>query len=201
MDAIEVARQEAAKLHQAALARGSDACTLLRFVTDEAEWRGIDVYALPQGDPQLNGGRALYDSQAGMILYEDVGSDFDKAFLIAHEIGHVELEGPTQDDLTEEIEPDRSAEAPAVGAERVVDYGSRERREIIMDLFARELLLPRSVAKRWHIDEQLSSEAIAERLQAPLSVVQQQLIDALLLPPITPPSAESAAAPIGLDDS
>jgi DNA helicase-2/ATP-dependent DNA helicase PcrA len=201
MDAIEAARQQAAKLHQAACARGSDTRALLSFVTDEAERRGIDVYPLPQADLQLNGGRALYDSQAGMILYEDVGSDFDKAFLIAHEIGHVELEGAGKDDLTEESDPDRSAEAPAVGAERVIDYGSHERREIVMDLFARELLLPRSVARCWHIDEQLSSEAIAERLQAPLSLVQQQLLDALLLPPITPPLTESAATPVGLDDS
>ena len=202
MDAIEAARQEAAKLHQAAIERGSDTSALLHFVMDEAEQRGIDVYALPQDDPQLNGGRALYDSQAGMILYEDVGTDFDKAFLIAHEIGHLELEGPAKDDhLTEDIEPDRSAEAPAVGAERVVDYGSRERREVIMDLFAREMLLPRSVAKRWHIDEQLSSSAIAGRIQAPLNVVQQQLIDALLLPPITPPPAESSGIQAGLDET
>lgn len=201
MDAIEAARQQAAKLHQAACARGSDTSALLAFVTEEAERRGIDVYPLAQGDPQLNGGRALYDSQAGMILYENEGSDFDKAFLIAHEIGHVELEGVGQDDLAEEIDPDRSAEAPAVGAERVVDYGSHERREIVMDLFARELLLPRSVARCWHIDEQLSSEAIADRIQAPLSVVQQQLLDALLLPTIKPPPTESAVTPIGLDDS
>ena len=201
MDAIEAARQQAAKLHQAACARGSDTNALLYFVTDEAERRGIDVYPLAQGDFQLNGGRALYDSQAGMILYENVGSDFDKAFLIAHEIGHIELEGATQDDLIEEIDPDRSAEAPAVGAERVVDYGSHERREIVMDLFARELLLPRSVVRRWHIDEQLSSEAIADRLQAPINVVQQQLLDALLLPPITPPPTEPSATPAGLDGS
>jgi ATP-dependent DNA helicase UvrD/PcrA len=201
MDAIEAARQQAAKLHQAACARGSDTNALLSFVTDEAERRGIDVYPLAKGDPQLNGGRALYDSQAGMILYENVGGDFDKAFLIAHEIGHVELEGDTQDDLTDDIDPDRSAEAPALGAKRVVDYGSHERREIVMDLFARELLLPRSVARRWHIEEKLSSEAIADRLQAPLSVVQQQLLDALLLPPITPQPAESAAIPVGLDKS
>ncbi|NKX32790.1 UvrD-helicase domain-containing protein, partial [Alteromonadaceae bacterium A_SAG1] len=201
MDAIEAARQKAAELHQAACARGSDTSALLSFVTDEAERRGIDVYPLAQGDPQLKGGRALYDSQAGMILYEDVGSDFDKAFLIAHEIGHLELEGPAQNDLAEEIDPDRSAEAPAVGADRVVDYGSHERREIVMDLFARELLLPRSVARCWHIDEQLSSEEIAGRLKAPLSVIQQQLLDALLLPPISPPLTESAATPVGLDAS
>ncbi|WP_439834579.1 UvrD-helicase domain-containing protein [Aeromonas caviae] len=201
MDAIEAARQVADKLHQAALQLGNDTSDLLRFVTDEAERRGIDVFAIPQGDPQLNGGRALFDSQAEMILYEDVGSGFDKAFLIAHEIGHLELEGPTKDDLTKEVEPDRSTEAPAVGAERVVDYGSHERREVIMDLFARELLLPRSVVKRWHIDEQMTSDAIAEKLQAPLSVVQQQLIDALLLPPIKPSHTEHVGAKSELDES
>lgn len=200
MDAIEAARQTAEKLHQAALKRGSDTNNLLHFVKEEADHRGIDVYARPQGDPTLNGGRALFDSQAEMILYEEVGSDFDKAFLVAHEIGHLELEGLTKDYLTEQVEPNRSAEAPAVGAERVVDYGSRERLEITMDLFARELLIPRSVVKRWHIDEQLSSEDIAARIEAPLSVVQQQLIDALLLPPITPPPAEPAGFQVGLDE-
>lgn len=201
MDAIEAARQVAEKLHQAALEQGNDTSSLLSFVTDEAERRGIEVFAIPQGDPQLSGGRAIFDSQAEMILYEDAGSDFDKAFLIAHEIGHLELEDTSKDDLTKEIEPDRSAEPPAMGAERVVDYGSRERREIIMDLFARELLLPRSLLKHWHIDKQMTSGAIAERLGVPLSVVQQQLIDALLLPPITPSQAEPAGAQIGLDES
>lgn len=200
MDAIEAARQVAEKLHQAALQRGKDNRNLLRFAMDEAERRGIDVFAIPQGDPQLNGGQALFDSQAETILFEDAGSDFDKAFLIAHEIGHLELEDPTKDSLTKEVEPERSAEAPAVGAERVVDYGSHERREIIMDLFARELLLPRSLMRRLHIDEQMTSCAIAERLQAPLRVVQQQLIDALLLPSITPTQVEPARTGSGLDE-
>src|SRR5690554_5589782 len=201
MDAIEAARQTAENLHLAALKRGSDTNDLLRFVRDEADRRGIDVFAVPQGDPKLNGGRALFDCQAEMILYENVGSDFDKAFLIAHEIGHLELEGLTEDNLIEEVEPDRSSEAPAVGAERVVDYGCRERREIIMDLFAREFLLPRSLVRRWHADEQMTSVAIADRLKAPLSVVQQQLIDALLLPPIRPSHSEPSGPPIGLDES
>ncbi len=199
MDAIEKARQTAEKLHLAALKRGSNTIDLLCFVKDEADHRGIEVFAMPKEAPALNGGRALFDSQAETILYEDVGSDFDKAFLIAHEIGHLELEGLTRDYLTKEVEPDRSAEAPAVGAERVVDYGSRERLEVTMDLFARELLLPRSVVKRWHLDEQLSSEEIADRVKAPLSVVQQQLIDALLLPPIIPPAADPTGAQVGLD--
>lgn len=201
MDAIEAARQVAEKLHQTASELGHDTSNLLRFAKDEAERRGIEVFGIPKGDPQLNGGRALFDNQAEMILYEDVGSDFDKAFLIAHEIGHLELEGLTNGYITKKVEPERSAEAPAVGAERVIDYGSHERREIIMDLFARELLLPRSLLKRWHIDEQMTSESIAKRLKVPLGVVQQQLIDALLLPPIKPSFTEPAGAQIGLDDS
>jgi DNA helicase-2/ATP-dependent DNA helicase PcrA len=201
MDAIEAARQKAEKLHFAALLRGLDAASLVPFARSEAERRGVEIHAVPHADPQLNGGRALYDSQAGLILYEDVGSDFDKAFLIAHEIGHLELEGSTLNDLTQAVEPDRSSEPPAIGAERVVDYGSRERREVIMDLFAREFLFPRSVAKRLHIDEQLSSETIATQLQIPLNVVQQQLIDALLLPSVEPSAVAPACVPAGLDDS
>ncbi|WP_050660553.1 UvrD-helicase domain-containing protein [Gallaecimonas pentaromativorans] len=201
MDAIEAARQTAERLHQEAIERGCGTNDLLRFVKAEADHRGIDVIPMPQGAPKLNGARALFDCQAEMILFEDMGSDFDKAFLIAHEIGHVVLEGLAEDNRTMEVEPDRSSEAPAVGAERVVDYGSRERREIIMDLFAREFLLPRSLVKRWHIDEQMTSEAIADKLKAPLSVVQQQLIDALLLPPITASYSKRAGASIGLDKS
>ena len=204
MDAIEAARQEAARLHDLAVAAGEDNCSLLSFVIAEASRREIEVYPVPKGDPQLKGGRAIFDSQAWMILYEDVGSDFDKAFLIAHEIGHVVLEGGAGDSVAGDIEPDRPAEAPAVGAERVVDYGSRERREVIMDLFAREFILPRNLAKRWHIKEALSSTAIGIRLNVPLTVVQQQLIDALLLPVMPPKQQkpkEKRSAPVALNPS
>ncbi len=61
--------------------------------------------------------------------------------------------------------------------ERVLDYGARERREVRMDLFARELLLPRSMVRHHYIDCGCSSADIATRLGAPLQVVQQQLLD------------------------
>lgn len=182
MDAIEASRREAERIHRAAVAAGDDPWKLLDFVRRECVRRDLDVYALPPGDSQLKAGRAAFDSQAGMILYEDVGSDFDRAFLIAHELGHAALEGATQDVVTEQVEPDRSLEDSPVGIEKVLDYGARERREIRMDLFARELLLPRSVVRDLHVTGELSSAEIARRLKAPLQVVQQQLLDALLLP-------------------
>jgi superfamily I DNA/RNA helicase len=75
-----------------------------------------------------------------------------------------------------------------------VDYGRRQRREVQMDLFAREFLLPPPVVRRLHLDEGLSASAIANRLGAPFAVVAQQLLDALLLPP-TPAAEDGVAEP------
>jgi len=171
MDATEAARREAERIHQAAVAEGDDPWNLLELVRREAARRDLDVYALAQGDSALKGGRAVLDSQAGCILYEDIGSAFDRAFLIAHELGHFVLEGGTEDVVTGEVQPGRSAEDAPVGVERVLDYGARERREVRMDLFARELLLPRSAARHHHLDSGCSSADIATRLGAPLEVV------------------------------
>ncbi len=182
MDATEAARREAERVYRAAVEAGSDPWKLLDLVRREAARRELDVYALPSGDSQLKGGRAAFDSQARIILYEDAGSDFDRAFLIAHELGHVVLEGGTGDVVTVQVEPDRSVEDAPVGIERVLDYGARERREVRMDLFARELLLPRPVVRKLHMSDRFSSMDIAVRFGAPLPVVQQQLLDALLLP-------------------
>ncbi|MBB5442712.1 MULTISPECIES: UvrD-helicase domain-containing protein [unclassified Paraburkholderia] len=195
MDATEAAHREAEHIHRTAVAAGNDPWALLDFVRQEAIRRELDVYALPAGDSQLKGGRATFDSQAGIILYEDIGSEFDRAFLIAHELGHVVLEGGTQDVVTEHVEPDRSMEDAPVGIEKVLDYGARERREVRMDLFARELLLPRTMVRHLHLHDGRSSTDIAARLGVPLPVVQQQLLDALLLPD------ESSLEPVAVSAS
>lgn len=194
MDATEAARREAERLHRANVATGGDPTRPLAFALREVASRGLDVYALQEGDSQLKGGKATFDSQAGGILYEDRGSDFERAFLIAHELGHVVLEGGTQDMVTVDVEPGRSMEDAPVGVDRVLDYGARERREVKMDLFAREFLLPRPVLRQLHVDEGLTSDAIAMQFGAPLAVVQQQLLDALLLPQTEEPHPVSTGA-------
>lgn len=194
MDATEAARREAERLYRANVAAGGDPTRPLAFALREATGCGLDVYALQEGDSQLKGGKATFDSQAGGILYADCGSDFERAFLIAHELGHVVLEGGTLDVVTADVEPDRSMEDAPVGVDRVLDYGARERREVKMDLFAREFLLPRPVLRELHVNEGLTADAIATRFGAPLSVVQQQLLDALLLPPAGEPYPVGAGA-------
>jgi superfamily I DNA/RNA helicase len=183
MDGVELARQIAAKLHTEAVERGADPWQPYAFAVAEAERRGLDVEPSSPGAAVLDGGRAVFISRDRLILHENKGTSFDQAFLVAHEIGHVELgddDGPVP---ARDIDPARPAEAAPVGFERVVDYGRRQRREIQMDLFAREFLLPRTVARRLHIDESMPAGIIARRLGASFEVVAQQLLDALLLPP------------------
>jgi DNA helicase II / ATP-dependent DNA helicase PcrA len=202
MDRIEAARREAESIHRAAVALGDHPDELLALVRAEAGRRDVLLFGVPPGDSVLKSGLAVFDRQSKAIFYQDCGTDFDRAFLIAHELGHVILEGGTEDGVTRQVEPDRSIEDSPVGVDRVLDYGARERREAQMDLFARELLFPRTFALDLHIRQGLSSRTIAEKLRAPLSMVQQQLLDALLLPNAASP-AQAAAEQVSVvpDDS
>lgn len=188
MDGVELARQVAAELHARLAALGADPWSPYDFAVAEAKRRGIDVEPTAAGAAVLNGGRATFVAADDLILHESAGSRFEQAFLVAHEIGHVELGDDPGSEPAPTIDPARAAEPSPVGIDRVVDYGRRQRREVQMDLFARELLLPRNVARALHVDQGLSASAIAAKLGAPFEVVAQQLFDALLLP-IVPPAA------------
>ena len=199
MDGIELARQTAADLHDKVVAKGLDPWRSYEFVVAEANRRGLDVEPTAHGATVLNNGRATFIPEDQLILHENVGSSFEQAYLVAHEIGHVELgDDPDADvEATYQIDPARSAEPSPVGIDRVVDYGRRQRREIQMDLFARELLLPRPFIRKLHVEDGLTASAIAVRLGAPFDVVAQQLLDALLLPPVkSKPKKERAERPL-----
>lgn len=190
MEGVELARRVAARLHAEAVARGRDSWQPYAFAVAEAERRSVDVEPTSPGASVLDGGRAVFIARDRLILHENKGTPFDHAFLVAHEIGHAELGDDDDRTPARDIDPARPAEAAPIGFDRVVDYGRRQRREVQMDLFAREFLLPRPVARRLHIEEGMSAGAIAKRLGAPFEVVAQQLFDALLLPPI--PAADAA---------
>ncbi|QFI70639.1 ATP-dependent DNA helicase pcrA (plasmid) [Sinorhizobium alkalisoli] len=182
MDAVELARQRAQELNRAAVQAGVDAWSPYALSQHEAARRGIEIDRVAKGSSVLNGARALYDPSLPLIIHEETGSAFEDAFLVAHELGHVELGDATLRDEAISIDPARAAEMPPVGAERVEDYSRRQRREVQMDLFAREFLFPRTLAREAHINEKATADEIAERLGASKAVVAQQMLDALLLP-------------------
>lgn len=185
MDKIELSRQKAEELHNHLVADGKKPREPYAFARSEAGRRKIEVEKVPKGDVRLHGARALYDPEVLLILHEDTGDDFEHAFLVAHELGHVEFGGIATASRTEAIDPLRSSEASPVGVDRVVDYSRREREEVQMDLFAREFLLPRSWLRKLHLEQNVSATEIAKMCNAPVPVVAQQLLDALLLPAIT----------------
>lgn len=196
MDAVEIARQRATRLHAEAAAAGHDPWESLTFALAIASMRKINTAPCAPGSLVLRGSRATFVPEEPIIYYEEAPSSFERAFLIAHELGHSELgdalvvtpelpEGIEQPKF--EFDETRSSEPPATGADWIVDYGRRQRREVQMDLFARELLLPRQWLRQRYLDDGMSVDAIAVKLGASYDAVAQQMLDALLLP----------AAPIG----
>lgn len=185
MDSIESARQIAAALHAELIALGNDPWQSLQLVSAEVGRRDFDACPVQTGSAVLRGSRASLAAEDNLILYENCGTQFDHAFLIAHEIGHLIL-GDAEENAQAQytIDPARSTEAAPDGIDRVVDYSARQRREIQMDLFGRELLLPRTWVRQLHLEHGFTASEIAERIGAPFDVVAQQLLDALLLPHI-----------------
>ena len=184
MDAIELARQTATKLHCEATVKKVDPWKPYEFALAEAKRQDIDVEAVAKGASTLNGSRAIFRSEERLIVHEDVGSEFEKAFLVAHELGHASLGDDIENEAVREIDPARASELSPIGMDRVVDYSRRQRREVQMDLFAREFLLPRTVARELHLKQGMTASEIASKLGAPFDVVAQQLLDALLLPQV-----------------
>src|ERR1700761_9404358 len=91
MDGVELARQIAAELHARLVAGGANPWSPYDFAVAEARRRGIDVEPTEAGAMVVDGGRATFVAADALIIHENIGSRFDQAFLVAHEIGHVEL--------------------------------------------------------------------------------------------------------------
>ena len=198
MDPIELGRQHARRLHDEAVQRGRNPWSPYEFAVAIAKDLGINVETCTPGSALLDGGQASFDPDIPLIVHETKGSPFDQAFLVAHEIGHAELgDGEEEAEPAAHIDPARTSEAAPVGMDRVVDYSRRQRREVQMDLFARELLLPRHVAFDLHVAQGQTCSDIAARLGAPFEVVAQQMLDALLLPALpTVAAADTVEIPL-----
>ena len=184
MDPFEPIRSKAAALHEELLSEGKDPFDPLALVQAAVERRDLDLAWLPQGDPALKGARALYDDQGGTICCEEEGDPATRALLVAHELGHSELHAGSVTCAGSDIDPSRSTEAAPVGLQRVEDYGARERRELQANVYARELLLPRTFVRGLHLEQNVTGAAIADRTKFPVALVRQQMFDALFLPPM-----------------
>lgn len=190
MDAFETIRIIAARLHHQLVANGANPLKPLSVVEAAVEHFKLDLIFLEPGNTALKGARAVFDVQSGTICAENTGTDVDRALLVGHEIGHSIVHEKSSCCNADDIDPSRSTEAAPVGLQKVEDYGVRERRELEANVFAREFLFPRDMAKRLHVDESKTAADVCAMTGLPVPLVRQQILDALLLPEIEPANAK-----------
>jgi DNA helicase II / ATP-dependent DNA helicase PcrA len=157
---------------------------------------GFGIAPTNKDGSALNGDDAQIDARFSQILVRDDVNRAEQAVLLAHELGHLVLHGAGEpcEARTSGIDADCRA------ISRLETYGPRERRELQANVFAREFLLPRALARKLFLDEELKTEEVAERLGLPPSIVRRQLLDATLRP-VDRPSTGTAGPPIELDPS
>jgi superfamily I DNA/RNA helicase len=197
MDLFELVRDDAAQLHAELVRSGADPLKPEGLIRAAIERLGLTLVWLQPDDPALKGARALYDEQLRLICCAMRPDLAERAVTLGHEIGHARLHDTSLFCRSDDIDVSRSTEAAPVGLERVEDYGARERRELQANVYGREFLLPRSLARKLHVEEALSASAIANTLQLPKDLVRQQILDAVLLPqlPAPPPRTRSTTSP------
>ena len=160
----------------------------------------VAVELVPPASSDLGGGDAcLHRTDQFIYVRRNVGPP-ELASLVAHELGHFVLDADlppvTVAKLAEIAQP---AATPAVVV--VEAYGARERQELQANVFGRELLLPRDLAKQL-FDAGHGPRAISELIGLPLDLVRLQVLDAVLLPQdvhvspkaLHPPSEDQALA-------
>src|ERR1044071_5217397 len=118
MDLIELARQFAAQNHADAVAQRLDPLEPYCFAVAAANRRDIDVEMSAPGGTVLGKSRATFIQADQLIVHENIGSAFEQAFLVAHEIGHSELGDDPEPGPPVQIDPARPAEPSPMGIDR-----------------------------------------------------------------------------------
>lgn len=201
MDAFESLREDAAQFHAKLVGAGADPLSAETLIDAAIKDLGLSVSWVDASDPALKGARALLDEQTGVLCCAKEPDPAERVLVLAHEVGHVRMHGTSALCQYDDIDPSRASEAAPVGLERVEDYGAHERRELQANVYGRELLLPRSLARELHEQQGLGATTIAERLRLPINLVRQQILDALLLPELPEPIETSAPSAPQRDDS
>ena len=171
--------------------------------TEDAE--DFDISEAAPDDEALGTADAVLVRKFRQIVVRNDVPSGERAFLVAHEFGHWKLHDEGHEGCHKVVDSTLKPEdGDTFGSQKVEAYGARERAELQANVFARELLLPRSVARTLFVAGK-SATQLAHELDLPLELVRQQLLDGLLLPepvapgedqsqPITPTEEQVAAA-------
>lgn len=183
MNPFQRAREEAFSIRERlapGLATAPISATDLLSKVEEVLNIAIEPVAATYAD--LGGGSAVLQREQQFIYVSTSVESWGKEFcgLVAHELGHFFLDGSKPTITVAHLNTLLGSDG-SPGVMKIEAYGARERQELQANVFARELLLPRDVARNLALNGKGPSE-ITKMLGIPCEFVLQQMLDALLLP-------------------
>lgn len=192
MNPFQRAREAAIELRKKLLGTRADAPAHVRDFLSKApieKHLELGLSYVAQGSQELGEAEAILRRSEDAIYVRQTFSEAQRAYLVAHELGHFVLDEDQEDVTLASLKTLTGAEgSPAVI--KVESYGVRERQELRANVFARELLLPRLVARKL-FDDGIGPARAAAAYGIELEVARQQMLDAVLLPDVT-----TVAAPL-----
>lgn len=174
-----------------------DACVDIQALAEVVYRLSSDRDALPPGV------HAILDPDGELIRVRANAQPEEERFLIAHELGHAELEGLSEPivDRTQDVNPDITG---LFETEQDVlrGYNTRERREQEANLFAVELLVPALFLWQDLQEATWTEDSLAHRYGAPKEAIRSQIVNVCLYPPQQSSARKARSSrPIVLDDA
>lgn len=188
MNPYEAARLEATRLRRELADQGVD----LRvggfaLVSATCKRLGIALKVVKPDFHFLRATDATILVSRKLTLVRNDKPDELKAFLVAHELGHLRLH-PTSKESPGVTEDALTGATESHGASAVESYGAREREELQANVFAREFLMPRALARDAFLNDGIGAKRLADLRELPLELVRLQLYDGVLLPSVEKPA-------------
>jgi superfamily I DNA/RNA helicase/Zn-dependent peptidase ImmA (M78 family) len=162
---------------------------------------GLAIESVEPSYPDLGQGSAVLQRDQKFIYVSKEIPLWGDVFcgLVAHELGHWFLDSFGNPSTVAHLKTLFGSDgSPAVM--KVEAYGARERQELQANVYARELLLPRSLARNLALKGEGPAK-VAKELGIPVEFARQQFLDALLLPetefgtnPLNPASPDQLSA-------
>lgn len=183
MNPFQRAREQALELRNKLLGECScKAVHVKNFLTPDVIEQKLElgIGYVSEGSTELAGADAILRRSENYIYVRNDVSDSEKAYLIAHELGHSVL-GEGQEETSIASLKSLVAAEGSPGVIKVEAYGARERQELRANVFARELQLPRSIARDLY-EAGVGPRQVATDFGVHLEIVRQQMLDAVMLP-------------------
>ena len=192
MDAWTDIRRKAHECHAKALAAANNDNRASAIVDAFLNAEDLELRSYASGTLFSEGVLGSLDRKAKLVNVIDNLSDPERLVVLAHEIGHFALHHDETNEVT--TRPVSLGGDPVSGgAGKVEGYSPRERKEVQADVFAGEFLCPSDWLRAEYLNGRKPDD-IASKLGLPPSLVMNQTIRALLLPPLraAPPTAPTS---------